>query len=193
MVVQQRLYTVDDVWEFVHQPENDNIHFELIDGELFRMAPPGLEHGDLAVKFAYNIMRFVQEHDLGIVTVETGYHPRDSRVTLLSPDVAFLSKARIPQSDPQKYAPVMPDLAVEILSPSDSLRQIRRKAAIYLDNGTRLLWIVMPKEKGVDVCRAGEGAGLQIDFVGQDGVLYGENVLPGFELDLKLLFPSPTS
>ena len=193
MAIQERLYTVDDVWELAHQPENDNIHFELIDGELFQMAPPGLQHGNLAVEIAFYIRNYVKTRDVGLVTVETGYHPPDTRVTLLSPDVAFFSKERMPQSDPRKYVPIMPDLAVEILSPSDSLKQIRRKAAIYLDNGTSLVWIVMPQEMGVDVCRAGEGAGLQIDFFGQDSKLDGENVLPGFELELTLLFPSASS
>lgn len=190
MAIQERLYTVDDVWELAHRPENDNIHFELIDGELFEMSPPGLQHGDLAVEIAYYLKDFVKKQDLGKVTVETGYHPPDTRVTLLSPDVAFFSKERMPQSDPRKYVPIMPDLVVEILSPSDSLRQIRRKAAIYLNNGTELVWIVRPSEMGVDVCRSAEGAGLQIDFVGPEGKLYGEDVLPGFELALKLLFPS---
>ena len=193
MVVQQRLYTVDDVWEFAHQLENENIHFELIDGELHRMAPPGLEHGDLAVEIAYYLKGFVKKRDLGKVTVETGYHPSTTRATLLSPDVAFLSKARLPKSDPRKYVSVMPDLAIEILSPSDSLEQVRRKAAIYLDNGTELVWIVIPNEMGVDVCRSAEGAGVRIDYVGRDDKLYGEDVLPGFELELKLLFPTATN
>ncbi len=193
MAVQERLYTVDDVWNLAHDPENENIHFELIDGELFQMAPPGLQHGNLAVEIAFHIRAYVKTHDAGLVTVETGYHPSDTRATVLSPDVAFLSAARIPQSDPEKYVPAMPDLAVEIMSPSDSLRQIRRKAAIYLANGTSLVWLVMPKEVGVDVCRPSEDAGLRIDFVGRDDKLYGEHVLPGFEMELKLLFPPPTS
>jgi Uma2 family endonuclease len=190
MAIQEQLHTVDDVWDLAHQPENDNIHFELIEGELVKMAPPGMLHGSLASLIAHHLLSYLTENDMGMVTVETGYYPKGTRDTLLSPDVAFLSKARLPQSDPQKYVPIMPDLAVEIMSPSDSLSQIRRKAAIYLEYGTELVWIVMPSALGVDVCRAGGGAGLHIDFVDQDGKLTGEKVLPGFELDLTLLFPS---
>ena len=189
MVIHQHIYTVDDVWNIAHQPDNENNHYDLIEGELYEMPPPGGVHGRLASKFSRYLGIFADEHDLGEVTVETGYHPPNNRKTLLSPDVAFVRKARVPDPFPEKYIPVMPDLAVEIVSPSDSLKQVRQKAMIYLQNGTHLVWIVLPNEKGVDVCRSVEGSRLDIEFVGQDGVLLGEAILPDFELDVSLLFP----
>ena len=192
IAIQQRLYTVDDVWELAHQPDNVN-HYELIEGDLFEMPPPGYEHGRLAVEISHYIWSFVKERDLGTVTVVTGYHPPDSRHTLLSPDVAFLSKAKAPHPFWGKYIPVMPDLAIEILSPTDTLRKARRKAALYLRHGTQLVWIVLPAEKGVDVCRSADGPRLNIEFVGQESSLSGEQVLPGFELELELLFPADKS
>ena len=192
IAIQQRLYTVDDVWELAHQPDNVN-HYELIEGELFEMPPPGYAHGRLAVLIAHYILSFTQVQELGEVTVETGYHPPDSRHTLLSPDVAFLSKAKAPHPFWGKYIPVMPDLAIEILSPTDTLRKARRKAALYLRHGTQLVWIVLPDEKGVDVCRSVDGPRLNIEFVGQESSLSGEQVLPGFELELVHLFPADKS
>ena len=189
MVIQQQLYTVDDVWDLSHQAENAHHDFYLIDGELYTTMPPGGLHGELAGEISRLIGNFVREHDLGRFTVEAGFHPREDRNTLLAPDVAFLRKARAPQPFPVKFIPVMPDLAVEIASPGDSLKALRRKAEVYLGNGTSLVWIVMPAEKGVDVCRAADGSGLNIEFVGQDGTLSGEAVLPGFELDVSVLFP----
>lgn len=189
MVIRQQLYTVDDVWEIAHQAKNENNHYDLIEGELFEMPPPGGVHGRLASKISRYLGTYADEHDLGEVTVETGYHPPENRQTLLSPDVAFLSKSRVPDPFPDKYIPVMPDLAVEIVSPSDALKQVRQKAVVYLQNGVRLVWIVHPTEKGVDVCRSVEGTRLDIEFIGQDGVLYGEGVLKGFELKVSLLFP----
>ena len=189
MVIEQQLYTVDDVWELAHQPGNVN-HYELIEGELLTMSPPGGVHGSFAVEISYYIWSFVRERGLGKVTVETGYHPPEGRHTLLSPDVAFLSKAKTPHPFPHTYIPVMPDLAIEILSPNDTLRQARRKAALYLRHGTQLVWIVLPAERGVDVCRAADGPRLNIEFVGQESSLSGEQVLPGFELELGLLFPT---
>ena len=189
MAIQQKLYTVDEVWELSHRPENRNKYFYLIDGELFWTMPPGGVHGDLAAEITYRLKSFAIGHDLGKFTVETGYHPPDDRYTVLAPDVAFISKARAPLPFPEKFVPTMPDLVVEIVSPTDSLKEIRRKAAVYLANGTAIVWIVLPAEQGVYVCRASEGAGLNIEFVGRDGSLSGEAVLPGFELEIKLLFP----
>ena len=189
MAIQQKLYTVDDVWELSHRPENENKYYYLIDGELFWDMPPGGEHGNLAFEIGYHLRVFLENNDIGSGTVETGYYPPGDRHTVLAPDVAYVSKARAPHPLPKKFVPVMPDLAVEILSPTDSLRAVRRKAAVYLANGTSLVWIVLPAEQGVDVCRAREGAGLNIEFVGREGSLSGEDVLPGFELELNLLFP----
>ncbi len=189
MAIQEKLYTVDDVWELSHRPENANRDCYLIDGELVWTMPPGGEHGNLAFEIAYYMRVFLEKHDLGRGTVETGYYPPNDRHTVLGPDVAFISKARAPQPFPKKFVPAMPDLAVEIKSPTDSLQEVRRKAAVYLANGTTLVWIVLPAEKGVDVCRASADSGLNIEFVGRDGNLSGEGVLPGFKLELKLLFP----
>ena len=189
MVIEQQLYSVDDVWKMAHRTGSEN-HYDLIDGELFEMSPPGGVHGSLAVEISYYIWSFAKERDLGKVTMESGYHPPDSRHTLLSPDVAFLSKAKAPQPFWGKYIPFMPDLAVEILSPTDTLRQVRRKAALYLRHGTQLVWIVLPAEKGVDVCRSVDGARLDIEFVSSEGSLSGEQILPGFALQVGLLFPA---
>ena len=189
MVIQQQLYTVDDVWELSHRPENDNKHFYLIHGELYWDMPPGGEHGRLALDIGLYLRLFIDKHDLGIATVETGYHPPDGRHTVLGPDVAFISKARAPQPFPKKFVPLMPDLAVEIVSPTDSRKEARRKAEVYLRHGTTLVWIVLPDEECVEVCRANGSVEMDIEFVGREGSLAGEGILPGFELELKLLFP----
>ena len=129
---------------------------------------------------------------MGEAHTELGFYPTDDRSTLLAPNVAFVSHARLKGQPEDGFLSTMPDLAVEIVSPSNSLRQIRRKAQIYLEYGASLVWIVRPAEKGVDVCRAADGSRLNIEFVAQDGLLSGEDVLPGFELELARLFP-PTA
>lgn len=188
MVIEQRLYTVEDVWELSHKPENANHHYYLIDGELYSTMPPGGTHGSLAGEISRLIGNFVRAYNLGRFTVETGFHPPNDRGTLLSPDVAFLSKSTMPGPLPAIFVPIMPDLAVEVMSPTDSLSELHRKAETYLRHGTSMVWIVKPSEKGVDVCRAGDYGGMRIESVGKDGVLSGETVLPGFEVDLGELF-----
>ena len=136
---------------------------------------------------------FVEERDLGEVHGEIGCYIPGDRTTLLAPDVAFFSHARLSQQPEDEFFSVMPDLAVEVASPSNTVPQLRRKARVYLDNGASLVWIVLPSQRGVDVCRSATGARLDIEFVGAGGTLSGEDALPGFELELSRLFSSSES
>ena len=82
---------------------------------------------------------------------------------------------------------MMPDLAVEVLSPSSTLPELRRKAKVYLRYGTALVWLVNPDDKTVEVWRS-EDEKTTSETVGQNGALDGEPVLPGFRLELGALF-----
>ena len=188
MAVQQRVYDVDAFWQLVCQPENADKQLELINGEVFEMAPPGEEHGVIAGEIAFHIRLFDRERKLGILTVETGYYTLDDRRTLLAPDVAFRRTDRAATALNKKWVPTMPDIAVEVQSPSNTLQQLRRKAAIYLQHGTSLVWIVIPDEKGVEVCQLSATGDIERQFIGEDGALSGESVLPGFTLDIARLF-----
>ena len=95
---------------------------------------------------------------------------------------------RAPERAFKKWVPQMPDLAVEIISPSNSMTQVRRKAAIYLQHGTQLVWVVIPDRQGVEVLTLDDEGKVLSEFIGIDGALSGEQVLPGFELDLSCLF-----
>ena len=193
MATQERQLDVDAVSELMRQPEFADMRFYMIDGELFEMSPVKRVHSHLAHLLSMILGTFLEGRGMGEIHIEIGCYPAGDRGTLLAPDVAFFSHARLSQQPEDEFLSVMPDLAIEIASPSDSLAQLRRKAAIYLDNGARLVWIVLPAERGVDVCRSAAGARLDIEFVGADGQLSGEDVLPGFELRLSRLFPKPES
>ena len=193
MAIQKRLYTVDDVWELQRQPGNQDKHFELFSGELIEMSPANLLHAWLASKISRQLDKYSEERDLGATFVEGGFYPPNDRHTLLAPDVAFVSNERLPRPLPQTFVGLMPDLAVEIMSPSNTVMELRKKAAIYLLNGSRLVWIVKPDQEGVEVCRNVEGGQIKVDFVGVEGSLSGEDVLPGFELEMRKLFPAAKS
>ena len=188
MAQRERLIDVDELWDLAHHPDNHFKHFELIDGVLYEMSPPGQQHGEIAVNVAMCINAFVREHGLGIVTVETGYFPRGDRYTVLSPDVAFLSRDRNLDPSNKRYVPIMPDLAVEILSPSDTISKLRAKAEIYLRKGARLVWIVIPDERSVEIFRMGDDGEIERELVAGEGALTGEDVLPGFSLPLRSVF-----
>lgn len=188
MAIQQRLYDVDELWELYALPENEQKRMEIHDGVLVEMSGPGGRHGQLAVILGSSLYGFAEARGLGVVTVETGYHPHDSRYTLLLPDVAFISRERAPDPFPEKFVPLMPDLAVEIRSPSDSLRELRDKAKLYLQHGTELVWIVLPAQSAVEIHRPQSAGRPRQETLESGGVLSGDDILPGFELELTRLF-----
>lgn len=188
MEVQQRVFDVDEFWRFVCQPENANRRFELINGELVEMPAPGEEHGFIAGEIAFHIRLFDADRKLGILTVDAGYYSQEDRSTVLGPDVAFRRADASAPPLQKKWAPTMPDLAVEIKSPSNTLVELRQKAALYLRRETQLVWIVIPDSRGVEVCRLDANGEVEREFVAEDGALSGESVLPGFSLELSTLF-----
>ena len=101
------------------------------------------------------------------------------------PDVGFISKARQPKSSHDTWNPQAPDLAVEVVSPSDRASKIADKVANYLLAGT-LLWYFYPDEQQVKVYEPGQPA-KTLDI---NGLLDGGKVLPGFKLALKDIFPA---
>ncbi len=189
MALQEKLYTVEDVWQLEHQPENEDKHYYLIDGELFWEMSPGYFHGRLTVLIGRYLSIYAEEHDLGEVVAETSFYPSDDRHTLLRPDVAFIRKEKAPPADYEKFVPRMPDLAVEISSPSNTVAELRRKAAVYMATDTELVWLVLPEQAGVEVWTLGSDGEPQSEFIARDGSLSGEQILPGFALELGQLFP----
>ena len=189
MAIQEKLYTVDDVWQLAQQPENELKRYYLIDGELFWDMPPGYAHGRLAGHIFRYLLNYAEEHNLGDGSVESGYFPADDRHTLLGPDVAFNRKENVPPAGHKRFVSRMPDLAVEIQSPGNTVAELRRKAAVYLEKGTDLVWLVLPERPGVEVWRLGPDGEPASEFVARGSSLSGEPILPGFELDLHRLFP----
>ena len=187
MQVQQRLYDIDDLWRLVRDADDDT-RYELIEGEIIRMAPTFEDHGYLAGVIFHYFLVFDPRRELGIPSVDTGYYSLDDRSTVLAPDVAFRRTIRPGESPQHKFVPVMPDLAVEIKSPSNSLAELRRKAAIYLNHGSQLVWIILPAIRSAEIHRLDASGEIHIDAIEPDGALSGEQVLPGFELPLAKLF-----
>ena len=188
MATRERAYTVEDVWQLACAAENDLNRYTLIDGELTVSMSPGYLHARIAGQIARIMGNYVVERDLGDVTVESGHYPPQDRRTLLLPDVAFISKERAPGPDLESFAPVMPDLAVEIISPSQSLEEARRKAKVYLCHGTAMIWLVHPAAKSAEVWTAADDGAPQCETIDVDGELSGGSALPGFILPLRRLF-----
>ena len=184
METKQRLWDIDEVWELYCDRANDHLRFELFDGEIIEMSGPGGVHGRIAIKLGSYLFIFAEENNLGIVTGETGYHPAGDRYNLLLPDVAFISFERAPDPFPDKLVPAMPDIAVEIKSPSNTLAEMRDKAQRYMRLGTSLVWIIMPANQRVEIHRSH----LPAETLEPGDSLSGDDILPGFELEIRRLF-----
>ena len=155
--------------------------FEFLEGELIPMPPTSGEHGDISSNIQWYLQSHVREKKLGrIYTSDTGFQIGDR---VLMPDVAFLSSARLPE-DRQKAFTIPPDLAVEIVSTSDTQSKVARKALAYLEAGTRLVWVVEPTVKTVTVYRSET----DISLLTRNDVLSGEDVIEGFSCAVEKLF-----
>lgn len=180
MVVQDSLMTVEKFWEqYADKP------YELVEGTVVEMAPAGGKHGAVQRRVASRLGDYADEHDLGeVYTGEIGFQLTPN--TMRAADVAFVSKERLKQiTDPDKYIPFAPDLAVEVVSPGDTADEIQTKVKLYLEAGMRLVWVFYPKLKNV-VVHHPDGSS---QAIGLDGILDGEDVLPGLRIPVAKLFP----
>ncbi len=189
MDVKERLYTVDAVWEMQGWDGERDRRYELIDGELIEMSPANYPHARLAGKIYRLLEEYAESRDLGEASVEGGFYPADDRSTLVGPDVAFISRSRLPDPEAFAFVGYMPDLAVEIVPPSNTVAELRRKASLYLENGSHLVWLVNPMEGRAEICRLDENDELHIEAIDINGALRAGEVLPGFALPLRALFP----
>ena len=185
---QEGLLDADDLWEITHLPEYEHIFVELIDGVLIEMPRPNFTHGRIASLLDRRLGTFAEDNDLGITTIESGYQAPGNPNTVLGPDVAFVKRERVPDPLPGRFMPLMPDLAVEVRSPSNTYAELRDKARIYLENGTTIVWIVLPELQEVEVCRLDADGDFSSRVLGINDSLSGEELLPGFELELSRLF-----
>jgi Uma2 family endonuclease len=152
------------------------------------MSPGGDKHGLVGAWLLHLIIGFVVSNDLGEVTnSEAGFvlrtDPVTGRDTVRAPDVGFIAKSRLKLLTGRFYR-LAPGFAVEVVSPTDRARDIRRKVNQYLRAGTLLVWVVYPDEKFVDVYQPGQDT----HTARIDDILDGGDVLPGFKLVVKDVF-----
>ena len=182
MATQAPVYTVDDVWRLSQKPVHAAASFYLIDGELIVEALADESREDVVALLAAHIFLFADAANLGQVSTNASY--RDQTLT---PAVSFISQeATFEPYFMRSHLAVMPDLAVEIISPSQSLAQVRRKAETYLRHGSALVWLVDPAAKTAEVWQRGTE---QREVIESDGELGGADILPGFRLPLRKIFP----
>lgn len=160
---------------------------ELVEGELRAMAPAGFEHGRTSMRCGSRVDRFVEKHRLGIVVgAETGFRIGRNPDTVRGPDVAFVSTARLPPAGERAgFLELAPDLAVEVVSPSDRAAEVLAKAQAWVAAGSSLVWVLYPTQRVVAVHRAGTDT---VVHLSAGDTLDGGDVLPGFRVPVVELF-----
>jgi Uma2 family endonuclease len=181
----ERTYTLS---EYEQLPEEDGTWIELVEGRLVREPRPNAEHSWIATELAGRIREHVRKNRLGITLGEAGFLLADEPPTVRGPDVAFIARANLPRGGfPRPFWTVPPDLAVEIVSPSNTRAEIREKVLEYLAAGTRLVWVVEPRDRLVTTYSSRTDVRVQ---KGED-TLDGFDVLPGFRLRVADVFAPP--
>jgi Uma2 family endonuclease len=177
-----KLMTAD---ELLVMPK-DGFHYELVRGELKRMPPTGREHGGVTLELAAPLHRYVKLNQLGqVYAAETGFKLETDPDTVRAPDISFVRAERIqPGGRTEGYGEGAPDLAVEVLSPGNTKREMVEKVAEYFAAGARLVWIVNPKQKTVTVYRSPT----DIATLTEKDTLDGGEVVPGFQIPVAEIF-----
>jgi Uma2 family endonuclease len=180
-----RSSTITTAEELLRLPD-DGFRYELVKGELRQMTPSGYGHGVLVANLTEPLGRHVRARGLGHVCgAETGFRIARTPDTVRAPDIAFIRHERRGQ-DPfaEGFYEGAPDLAVEVLSPSDTVFGVEEKIAEWLRAGCTMVWVVNPKRRSVTVHHA-DGS---VRVLGEADTLDGGGLLPGFTLPLTEIF-----
>ncbi len=182
MTTDTLLHTAD---ELLGMPD-DGFRYELVRGELIKMAPAGSQHGRMAINVALELGPFVQANGLGTVfAAETGFKIASNPDTVRAPDVAFVAKARADVvGDVIGYWPGAPDLAVEVLSPSDRFTEVEEKVFEWLGAGAKLVLVVNPHKRTVTAYRSRSSIRVYAENEGLDAT----DVVPGWILTVARVF-----
>ncbi|MDE0199951.1 MAG: Uma2 family endonuclease [Caldilineaceae bacterium] len=158
---------------------------ELIDGVIVRLSPAGGIHGFLESRLGRRLGTFVEDTEAGWCLVgEIGIYIRHDPDRIRGADLAFWSRAKLPDGPPSGFIDVAPDLVVEILSPTDSWAETRQKINDYFSIGVDTLWIVDPGEETVFVYPSAS----QRTALRTGDTLVGAGPLTGFTLPVSELF-----
>lgn len=182
MTTTEKAIWTDDAFMALSQ---DGHRYELVNGDLVDMGNSGMEHGGIGSFLGGLLAIYVRQHKLGIVCdSSTAFTLNNGNKR--SPDISFVSKARLIglKRPPRGFFQGAPDLAVEILSPSNTIDEIHAKIVEYFEDATQLVWVIHPDEKYVLVYHRPEPD----RFLRPQDVLGGETIVPGFTVPVAELF-----
>jgi Uma2 family endonuclease len=182
-ITQQKLLTAEEF--FLLPDPGDGSQQELVRGEVITMPPPGGLHGVTCSKVDRKIGAFIDAGPGGTLACnDTGFVTEREPDSVRGPDIAYWTRERLGEV-PVSYIETPPDMLVEVLSPSNTTRQIRSKLIEYFARGVRLVWVVAPEDRTLTIYRTpDEGRVLH-----ETATVTGDDVLPGFTCRVSELLP----
>ncbi len=169
---------------------DDGYRYEVVEGVLVRVAGSGFDVTTIGGTIYAELGAYVRPRRLGVATPAGGVYKFPGAETGLLPDAGFVDATKVPRiTDRKRPIPFAPDLAVEVASPDQKQAHMDAKARVYMDGGTRLVWIVWPDREEIDVWRPGSVGPAATLTMG--ATLSGENVVPGFTLSVDEVFADP--
>lgn len=181
MTTEDQRLTVADFETFIAIPEHAERRLELLDGYIHEK---GMTE-EVGVMLAFIGSRLYEYAiSMGRSSMRGRHHMPYDTYTLLLPDIGFTSYERAVPAGLNGVIPQMPDLVVEVKSPSDTYRMLRHKAEYYLDNGTYMVWLIYPEKQIVEIY----SSDADIEILMPSDTIYGADILPGFELPVLDLF-----
>ena len=177
-----RLTTADELF----RTPADGYRYELIEGKLSMMSPAGGRHGRIAFRIARLLDIHVEQQQLGVVfAAETGFLLSSAPDTVLAPDVAYVERSRHESlNDPVAYIPLAPDLAIEVLSPSDRFSRVESKSFAWLDAGSKLVLLVDPETESIHAYRSRK----QIEVFQRHETIDCSDAVPGWSVTIEQVF-----
>jgi len=186
----RKTFTMRDVTPLVTAEElpaivaRDDYRYELVAGRVIRMSPPGWQHGLIVVRLLQLLAGHVRERRLGAVVTEVGFKLRSNPDTVRGPDISFVRQDRLPAEKKRDYWSGAPDLAIEVLSPSDTPRDIDAKVSDYLSTGVSEVVVIDPDAETAARHRPGQ----QPQVMRRGEELDLDDVLPGFRCAVNDIF-----
>jgi Uma2 family endonuclease len=170
---------------FMSLPD-DECRYEIVDGELVVMGNSGALHGYISIVLSSALFAIVSSQKLGVLfDSSTAFKMNNGNKR--SPDISFFAKERLQGLEelPTSFLDGAPDLAIEILSPGNTVAEINTKICEYFENGTRLVWVINPVQHYVLVYRS---ATEPDRLLKRGDFLDGEDVISGFTFPVADLF-----
>ncbi|MGK7951838.1 MAG: Uma2 family endonuclease [Xenococcaceae cyanobacterium] len=177
--------TDEQFWQLCHQ--HQDLQFErTAEGELIIMSPTGGLTSDRNSEINFQLRLWNRQSKLGKVFESSGGFKLPNGANR-SPDAAWVELSRwnsLTRQQQERFVPLCPDFVVELRSPSDALQPIQNKMQEYLANGSKLGWLIDPQRQVVEIYRPNQ----QVEILQSPNTVSGENILPGFSLDLAEIF-----